>query len=101
MSQLTLGFGRGWPGHHEGRAWAVPADSPNPARPKLPDSNRVVANPAIARFIDLTLIPSGGSLRVLRKQVDNAHAATDPKHLGAGRPKGSGRPCSPRGRPDR
>jgi hypothetical protein len=38
-------------------------DSPNPARPKPPDSNRVVANPAIPRFIDLTLIPSGDSLR--------------------------------------
>ncbi len=41
----------------------MPADSPNPATPKPPESNRVVANPAIPRFIDLTLIPSGISLR--------------------------------------
>jgi hypothetical protein len=41
----------------------MPADSPNPARPKPPESNTVVANPAIPRFIDPTLIPSGSSLR--------------------------------------
>src|SRR6516225_9120115 len=82
MSQLTLGAGRGWPGHQDGRAWAVPAASPNPARPKPPDSTRVVANPAIPLFIDLTLIPSGSSLRYLAEQVDNSRTATDPKHQG-------------------
>jgi len=46
----------------------MPADSPNPARPKPPESNTVVANPAIPRFIDPTLIPSGSSLRYCRNK---------------------------------
>jgi hypothetical protein len=36
----------------------VPAASPKPARPKPPDTNTVVANPTITRFINLGFSPS-------------------------------------------
>jgi len=73
QSQPTLGPGEagpgfppggmwaflGCPGHQlygpSGRAWAVPAPGPKAASPRPPDTNTVIANPAIPRFIGLTV----------------------------------------------
>jgi hypothetical protein len=56
------------PGHQvygpSGRAWAVPAPGPKVASPRPPDTNTVVANPTIPRFINLGLFPAAAS-RVL------------------------------------
>src|ERR1700747_1694855 len=71
MSQLTFGAGRGWPGHHEGRAWAVPAARPNPAKPQTPASKTLLANPAIPRYsVSLCFLPA--AVYGLRKQVDTS-----------------------------
>jgi hypothetical protein len=49
------------PGHQAygpegGAAWAVPATSPKPASPKPPDTNTVLANPAIPCCIEIPFI---------------------------------------------
>lgn len=75
MSQTTSGAGKAFPGHHcsgfppgwYGSAWAVPVASPKPARPTPADTNTVVANPTIPRFIDLRLF-----LRELRRLKNRA-----------------------------
>jgi hypothetical protein len=102
----------GCPGHQvygpSGRAWAVPAPGPKVASPRPPDTNAVVANPTIPRFINLGLFSAAAprvlGIRVNRddrfmlvhlvavepwsalQQVDTARAATDPNisRTGAG-----------------
>ena len=64
---------QGCPGHQLyrgaglGAAWAAPATSPTPVRPRPLDTTTIVANPTVSRLINLGLLPRAPLRRLGRR----------------------------------